>query len=641
MTVFYIKHGDNQPVITADLQTDGVATPIPGGATVTFRMRDARGGDIKVEEIATIDNAATGSVSYTFDSADTDTIGNYYVEWITEGFGDIQTTPVNSYRVVSVVPNLNDNLADIVDPVLLTGPVGPQGPAGPAGADGAPGPAGADGADGPPGADGAQGPPGPAGADGADGQDLTANLEFNGYTEADLTIYVNGSTGNDANDGTVGSPVATISAGLKLIPKTVAHKVKLSVAAGNYAGASVAPFNVGPNRTISQDSWLFIEGALSDVGVSGTLTGVTAASGATLATFTDSALSLTVDAHRGQLVEITSGTGSTGTLGRPVRHKIVSNTSDTFTVLGSGLTAPTSGSGYKLVDCATVINSGTAPTSATNTPGAVGVPATAAFGLSFVGSRGVAYAVHNIKFTMSASMARGIMMGESRAAFTHCRFDATSGTVFGVTNGSFQTALGTPVFFGCSSDLTGTSNSSFLSLTTTGGSGTLPAPNMTSCHLRGGLIALNLGGNYVGPVINNCVIENTTSHAVNLFGCGLAQVVNSRFTGCARAYNAVESSTSGLGATTFALSSCDISNCTTGILLTGAFVGCYLTNVSGTGNTTLLQISRGARAVIAANVTATGTTEVSIDGTSSTFAAMRALTPKIISDVNYFTSFYE
>jgi hypothetical protein len=612
--VLYIKRNDTLPRISCEFTNNGTPVDITG-ADVTFRMRSDAGGDLKVDEPAEIVNASLGQVRYTFVTGDTDTLGKFYVEWFIDGLLGTETVPNSTYNLVVVLPSLLDTVEDAAEaPVIVTGP---QGPAGPTGATGA------------------------TGAAGADGQDLTANLEFNGYTEADLTIYVNGSTGNDANAGTIGAPVATISAGLKLIPKTVAHKVKLSIAAGNYAGASVAPFQITPNRSISQDSWLFIEGALADVGVSGTLTGVTAASGATFATFTDSALSLTVDAHRGQLVEITSGTGSTGTLGRPVRHKIVSNTSNTFTVLGSGLTAPTSGSGYKLVDCATVINSGTAPTAATNTPGAVSVPATAAFGLSFVGSFGVSYAVHNIKFTMSASMSRGVLMGEPRVAFTHCRFDASSGTVFGVTNGSFQIPLGTPVFFGCSSDLTGTSNSSFLSLTSTGGGGALPSPNMTSCHLRGGLIPLNLGGNYVGPVINNCLIENSTSSAVNMFGCGLAQIVNSRFVGCVRAFNAVESATAGLGGTTFALSSCDISTCTTGLLMTGAFVGCYLTNVSGTGNTTFLQMSRGARAVIASNVTATGTTEVSIDGAASDFATMRGASPKVVKNTDYFTAFYE
>lgn len=54
-------------------------------------------------------------------------------------------------------------------------------------------------------------------------------------TTADLTFYVNSSTGSDENDGSSGSPFATIAKAISLIPQIVNHEVTINLADGSYS----------------------------------------------------------------------------------------------------------------------------------------------------------------------------------------------------------------------------------------------------------------------------------------------------------------------------------------------------------------------------------------------------------------------
>jgi hypothetical protein len=61
---------------------------------------------------------------------------------------------------------------------------------------------------------------------------------------------------------------------------------------------------------------------------------------------------------------------------------------------------------------------------------------------------------------------------------------------------------------------------------------------------------------------------------------------------------------------------------------------------SGTGHSTAIALQRGARAEIGSASTITGTTEVTLDGTATTLAAMRAASPKLVTNT-YGTIIYE
>jgi len=54
-------------------------------------------------------------------------------------------------------------------------------------------------------------------------------------TTANLTFYVNPSTGSDENPGTSGSPFKTIAKAISLIPKIVNHNVTINLADGSYS----------------------------------------------------------------------------------------------------------------------------------------------------------------------------------------------------------------------------------------------------------------------------------------------------------------------------------------------------------------------------------------------------------------------
>lgn len=109
MSVFYIRRGHSLPTLSDTLmELDGTPMVIPVTASITFRMRSATGGDLKVDAPATVVDANAGKVKYTFSETDTDTAGNYYLDWLFEDVSGVQAVPVNTYKVAVVIPDLED-----------------------------------------------------------------------------------------------------------------------------------------------------------------------------------------------------------------------------------------------------------------------------------------------------------------------------------------------------------------------------------------------------------------------------------------------------------------------------------------------------------------------------------------------------
>ena len=100
---FYIKQGDTAPVIAEQL-FDGLGVPVVlTGASVKFMMWGQGDTAIKVNAAATITDAATGKVSYTPIAADTNTQGDYLVEWqVTFSGGAVETFPNSDWQKVRV-----------------------------------------------------------------------------------------------------------------------------------------------------------------------------------------------------------------------------------------------------------------------------------------------------------------------------------------------------------------------------------------------------------------------------------------------------------------------------------------------------------------------------------------------------------
>lgn len=89
MSDFNLRQGDLLPVLTATvLQPDGTPSNIQGGTTARFRMTRRLGGGtnpgpvVNIDRAATIVDAPTGKVQYTWAGGDTDVPGVYDFEFV-------------------------------------------------------------------------------------------------------------------------------------------------------------------------------------------------------------------------------------------------------------------------------------------------------------------------------------------------------------------------------------------------------------------------------------------------------------------------------------------------------------------------------------------------------------------------------
>lgn len=111
MADFAIKAFDRLPSIQATLSTGPAAAPVAvnlTGTTVSFIMRPAGGGPVKVNSSAVLVDAAAGVVRYDWQVGDTDTPGQYEAEWeMVDGAGRTQTFPTLTYHTVDVLADLD------------------------------------------------------------------------------------------------------------------------------------------------------------------------------------------------------------------------------------------------------------------------------------------------------------------------------------------------------------------------------------------------------------------------------------------------------------------------------------------------------------------------------------------------------
>ena len=100
---FWIKQGDTAPSIAEQL-LDGNGDPVVlTGASVKFMMWAPGDAAVKVNAAATITDAATGKVSFTFSAAQTDTVGDYVAEWqVTYSGGAIESFPNADWQKVRI-----------------------------------------------------------------------------------------------------------------------------------------------------------------------------------------------------------------------------------------------------------------------------------------------------------------------------------------------------------------------------------------------------------------------------------------------------------------------------------------------------------------------------------------------------------
>lgn len=96
MITFSIRKGDRLPEVTSVLGVDLT------GATVRFHMA-LQGVTAKVDALATVVDALTGSVKYAWATADTDTAGDFMGEWeVTFPDGRKQSFPRGGYLRIRI-----------------------------------------------------------------------------------------------------------------------------------------------------------------------------------------------------------------------------------------------------------------------------------------------------------------------------------------------------------------------------------------------------------------------------------------------------------------------------------------------------------------------------------------------------------
>jgi hypothetical protein len=104
MADFSLKVGDTLPRIRVTL-SDVDGTPVSlAFCTVKFRMKTSS-NVIKVFADATIVDGPNGVVEYAWQTADTDTPGDFYAEWVltfTSSPAGVQTVPNNTELLIQI-----------------------------------------------------------------------------------------------------------------------------------------------------------------------------------------------------------------------------------------------------------------------------------------------------------------------------------------------------------------------------------------------------------------------------------------------------------------------------------------------------------------------------------------------------------
>jgi len=103
---FTIKQNDTSPAFQASLKDANGASVNLTGATVAFRML-ASDNTLKVNYQMSVTDASAGSVTYNWQSGDTNTVGNYTCDIkVTYSDGSLETFPNNEYLTVTVIKGL-------------------------------------------------------------------------------------------------------------------------------------------------------------------------------------------------------------------------------------------------------------------------------------------------------------------------------------------------------------------------------------------------------------------------------------------------------------------------------------------------------------------------------------------------------
>jgi hypothetical protein len=174
-------------------------------------------------------------------------------------------------------------------------------------------------------------------------------------TSADMEIYVNGGTGNDATGtGAVGAPYATITRAYKDVPYVLRHAVQIHIATGTYTDWP----DLVDNKIEGDGQLVFdgMDGLSDDEGTltSGTTTVVASAWSGYIAY--EATVQVTgspgwsANEHRGKFIKVLTGANAGGIAA------ITGNTADTLSVFAGNATLPDTGDTFTVGVPLAVVN---------------------------------------------------------------------------------------------------------------------------------------------------------------------------------------------------------------------------------------------------------------------------------------------
>jgi hypothetical protein len=175
-----------------------------------------------------------------------------------------------------------------------------------------------------------------------------------------------------------------------------------------------------------------------------------------------------------------------------------------------------------------------------------------------------------------------------------------------------------------------------------GGLDGISALRLSGCLFNAGSNAISMTGAQVAADSSTFLTQTNASLLASSGNNSLR--INAPFIDGAVTGISCPTSSSGTGTPSLAMygAAGQIDNCTTGVNLSGSCLTATLGGVwAGTGNTTAIAVSNGAAVQLSSSSTITGTTELSVDGTGYTIAAMRAATPKVVNSQDYFSKIYQ
>jgi len=438
-----------------------------------------------------------------------------------------------------------------------------------------------------------------------------------------LSLFVD-TAGSDSNACTSSGAGAclTIQGALAKVPQNIHHPVTITVGSGTFGCAYVGGFKFWAPTSASAGAYLFLQGTFATSTVAtGTATGTSTAATApalptSFGTITDAAQTWTVNDLRGRFVIVGS-----------VRAPIVSNTATVVTYGGAISIGTGAGLAYTIQDAATVMSGTPCDRPASGFVASAGAGNAAMLWISngadnlYVPST---LTVQGFRFTNATG--RAIQLQDGSLQVNECQFITTASPILWDNTPSPGSRLSV--------------DDSVFNLTagTTGIAQNLTSPGSNILFVNGavfygaGIFGINIGPRFALITASSFALTGAAPIAIRL-ASGEANVQLNRIdcglvaSSTGINVSAVNGFVAGAG-----VISTDISNCITALSSVNRSAATFGASVTGMANTTALNILTGGRVDIATTTTLTGTTEISLDGTTYTFAALRALVPKQITD---------